>query len=568
METMKSRILIFVMALFSIVVASCDKDLLEQKPKDKVAETAVFQDINLTQLFLNNIYGSLLSGFTRSDQGPGNEWSRAFSSLDCATDDCDGKHDAGIQQYLKNGITSASSNHVNEAWISGYALIRKTNLLIDNIDKVPGDAATLARMKAEARFLRAFSYFELAKFFGGVPLITTVQKFTDDLLVPRSTYQETIDFVVAECAAIVTDLPGPTDKSGKATSGAAKALKGKALLYLASPLNNPSNDLNKWKAAADALKDVTGYDLYPDYKNTFWVKNNIEVIWDRQYLAPTIVHDNSYKWEMTGTGNNGGGWGGLHPTEDLVSSYETTDGLAITDPASIYNPNDPYRNRDKRLAATILYNGATYKGKRIEIWDDGNGVPMQPTDGKQNIRNPGTDWPTCGYGLGPKIQDEKQINTALTYGVQQDNNFIYIRYADVLLMFAEARNEFSGPDAEVYSAINKVRARAGQPPIAALSQATMRDRIIKERRVELAFEEHRLFDLKRWKLAEVYLNKPTMGLRAVANNTSDPFGGGFVYTKFPVPGRQRVFDATKMYLFPIPQSEITKNSKLIQNPNW
>jgi starch-binding outer membrane protein, SusD/RagB family len=210
-----------------------------------------------------------------------------------------------------------------------------------------------------------------------------------------------------------------------------------------------------------------------------------------------------------------------------------------------------------------------YKGKRIEIWDDGNGVPSQPTDGKQNIKSPGTDWPTCGYGLGPKIQDEKQVNTALTYGVQQDNNFIYIRYGDILLMLAEAKNEFSGPDAEVYAAVNKVRKRAGQPDLpVALSQVQMRERIINERRIELAFEEHRLFDLKRWKLAELYLNKPTMGLRAVANNPSDPFGGGFVYSKFAVPGRQRVFDATKMYLFPIPQSEITKTSKLVQNPNW
>lgn len=595
-QRMKKTIYSLVILTAIIFLIGCNDGLLDQEPKDRIAESSVWQDMQLVNLFMNNIYGNLLSVNHRIDQPAGQEWSRGFSTLDCATDDCDAKHDAFVQNHLRNAITPSSQSHFDEQWREGYKLIRKANVLIARIDDVPStDPAINARMKAEARFLRAFVHFQTATFFGGIPIIDRELSIDDELQVSRNTFDEVIDFVVSEMDALIAEsaLPPATDKSGRATIGAAMALKAKALLFHASPLFNPGNNVSRWELAANAAQDVIDlgvYQLYNDFANVIRHEGNIEIIWDRRYLAPNNVKTSSFKLEMTQTGVGGGGWGGLHPTEDLVSSFETTDGRAITDPLSIYDPNNPYENRDSRLDATINHNGSIYKGRRVQIFDDGDAafegptITSSPEDGLQAIRPPGTDWPTCGYGLGRKIQNEA-LNTSTLLSQGDGGPDVYIRYADILLMFAEARNEATGPIQAVHDAINSVRNRAGQPDLpAGLSQDEMRKRIVNERRVELAFEEHRLFDLNRWLLAEVYLSQPTRGLRAVPKDIPatiawlrnpgsgqspypDEGGAGFTYTEFLVPGRDRIWD-DKRYLLPIPQAEIDKNPNLTQNPGW
>ena len=585
------KILHTLLFLCTLLASSCNDDFLDQEPLNRLDESAVWDDPILVDLFLNSIYGNLLSSRARLDQPQGNEWSRSFSSLDCASDDCDGKLDAFIQNYLKNTITPSSDAHFSEQWREGYSLIRKASVLIDRVDEVPtNDPGINAQMKAEARFLRAFAHFELAKFFGDVPIIDREYTLNDNLLVSRSSFEDVIGFIVSEMDLAIPDLPDPDVKSGRATKGAAMAVKAKALLYLASPLHTPGGDAARWTAAANAAKaviDLNAYSLHPDFARVIRDKGNAEIIWDRQFSAPNRTTNISYMWEIADAGPDGGGWGGLFPTAELVNSFETTDGRTITDPLSIYDPNRPYENRDKRLEATVIYNGQIYKGFRVEIWNDDDDTFEQLTDdGQHAIDLPGAgNKITTGYGLGRKIQNE-ELNTNALVNQGDDGNDVFIRYADILLMFAEARNEASGPDAAVYDAVNQVRTRAGQPDLTTgLSQADMRDKIINERRVELAFEEHRLFDLKRWKLAPVYLNSPMRGHRALPvdlaqaqnynldrENNQSPYrvdgGAGFTYSEFDLPGRDRIWD-DKRYFFPVPQAEIDKNPNLLpQNPGW
>lgn len=195
-------------------------------------------------------------------------------------------------------------------------------------------------------------------------------------------------------------------------------------------------------------------------------------------------------------GPNGyGGWGGNAPTQNLVDTYEMMDGQPITNPGSGYNPQNPYANRDPRLAATVLYNGAPYRGRAVETFRPGG---LDSPDGPESFNTSPT-----GYYL------RKFINEARDLGASSSSQapWIYFRLGEVLLNYAEAQNEAAGPDASVYRAINQVRARVSMPALpTVLTQAQMRERIRRERQVELAYEEHRYYDVRRWKIANTTEN--------------------------------------------------------------
>ncbi|MFA9390831.1 MAG: RagB/SusD family nutrient uptake outer membrane protein [Prolixibacteraceae bacterium] len=539
------KIIIIAVAAF-LLANSCSEEILDIKPTSFISDAAIWDSQGLIEQNLANIYGSLLCAYNRN----GDFNIPAFSHIDLATDDGNGKVDALVQYFNTGSITASYTPFADEIWANSYGLIRKTNVFITGAETLGSDViseATLKAYAAEARFLRAFSYFQLVKFFGGVPLIKEAQTVNDDILMARNTSSEIFQFIVEECDLAIADLL-ENPSSGHASKGAAMALKAKALLYYASPLNNEGNDVKRWENAAAAAKviiDMNKYSLFTNYRNLFLkdYEGNAEVIFDRQFLFPEMVHTSQATWGMWFT-SDAGTWGGFSPTQDIVDAYEMKNGQLISDPTSGYDAQNPYANRDERLSQTIVYNGSMWRGEEVGEYVGGNA--------NTNLQV------NCGYGL-KKFDEEAPMGTAFYDGsYAQENNWIYFRYAEVLLNYAEAQNEVAGPDQSVYDAINKVRNRAGQPGLpAGLSKDEMRARIWNERRVELVYEEHRFYDVRRWKKGVEIFGAPIHEVVITQNGD-----GSFSYEYKEKEERTYLpnFD-----LMPIPIGEIEKNPNLAPN---
>jgi starch-binding outer membrane protein, SusD/RagB family len=551
--------LMAVVLVLGTIAGSCKKGLLDVFPSNALSDVTVFSDINVASRFLTNIYGSMPNGFARRDQNPGDAgWSRGMSAFAMATDDAEANNLASSTHGLNGGVIPTTWAYADDIWIQNYQIIRKANQFMEKIDEVPADETLKKRMKAEALYLRAFAYEELVKCFGGVPLMLKAGT-PEESIIPRNTYDECVAQIVKDCDEAAANLPVvmPTSELGRATKVAALSLKARILLYRASPLNNTNNELARWTDAANAAQAVmafgpapgTGeYGLHPDYYRLFLDKpGNKEVIFARKFQNPSINPSDGArnKWYMSVPGVNDGAWGGFCPTQNLVDAYEMKNGKPISDPTSGYNPQAPYTDRDSRLDKSVLHQGSVYKaGIIIETFRGGN------TNNTNRL-----DSPKTGYGLLKMVDTSK-------WGAAggADNDWIYIRYAEVLLNYAEAKNEASGPDATVYDAINQVRARAGQPALAGLTQAEMRDRIRNERRVELCFEEHRFFDVRRWKLGMTYFTEPIRKVQIFRD------GGGVLHYSYPV-WEQRDYKEFQN-LLPIPQNDIDRNGKLDQNTGY
>ena len=248
-------------------------------------------------------------------------------------------------------------------------------------------------------------------------------------------------------------------------------------------------------------------------------------------------------------------WGGdasYTPTQELVDDYQMANGLSISNPASGYDPQNPYLNREKRFYQTVIYNGSLYRGDTIKTWDG---------SGSKNTLDFGgaSEAGQTGYYLRKTLQEKWAQNWYLT----SSQDWIIFRYAEVLLNYAEAKNEASGPDVSVYDAINKIRNRSALPNLnEGLSKDEMRSAIRRERRIELAFEEKRWFDLRRWKIAEQNLNGPLHAMKITKDNT-----GKYVYNVIPAPGGDRLF-YPKNYVLPIPEYVIARNKSLKQNTGY
>jgi hypothetical protein len=386
--------------------------------------------------------------------------------------------------------------------------------------------------------------------YGGVPLITQSLNQSEDgdaIFQPRNSYAECVAFIQAECTAAVVDLPLTVTaaNAGRATKGAALAMKGETELYA-----------SKWADAAATNLQImnlnAGYDLFADYAGLFYVanENNKEVIFDIQYAANVKPEVKEGYWNPVKTAD-GTSFGAINPTQDLVDSYEFLDGKTEAEGSTMFNASNPYANRDKRFAASIIYDGAIWKGgaifTRLGVPNNTNELDESGAGGKTRT----------GYWL------RKILDPSIVPRVSAGQNSIIWRYAEVLLNYAEAKNEVSGPDQTIYDAINKLRARGGLPNLPTnLSQAQMRDRIRRERRVELAFEGKRLFDLQRWKIAETVFAQPLRAMKITLVN------GNPVYTKINAGGGKITFNPAKNYLFPIPATVIAQNPKITQNPGY
>ncbi len=535
--------LIIPVLFLALVFGACSK-YLEVLPKQQVSDATLWTTPENADLFLNNIYASIPTLDT------GDPWEN-FSD-----NSLNGQAGRVSTNVYGPGIYNPANTP--NRW-SHYTNIRKCNLFIEKVTASSLSESWKKTRLAEARFLRAYFYSLLWTYHGGVPLITDVLNINEQgeaVFRARNTSEETAAFIISECGAIEADLP-VTAQSGRATKGAALTLKGVTELFNASPLKNPSSDQARWEQAAATLKkviDLNKYSLFSDYSTLFYEdnNNNVEVIFSRQHLGGTSLAN--YIGQIGPRFVNGSltGWGHVDPTQDLVDEYAMANGRPITDPASGYNPQNPYVNREKRFYQSIIYDESEWLGAKM-IMKQGVGS-LNATD----LNNSSISTRTGYYVI-------KGVNPR--YAGAQDNgnsaNWIIFRYAEVLLSYAEARNEATGPDQSVYDAINAVRRRSALPDLTpGLGKADMRTAIHRERRVELAFEEKRLPDLLRLKLAETKLNGTVHAIKI------DLVGGKPVYTVVPAGGGKKVFDPAKNYVLPIPQSAIDKNPQLKQNPNY
>jgi hypothetical protein len=527
------KIAIMINLLF--IVASCKKDVLDTKPLNDFTEQDVWTDYNLGIAYINEIYANL----------PGDIVNR---NLDGATE-IEDPNNLAQRTYNVGEVTTVNSPF-SDAWDEDYAQIARINLFLANFNPQNGDPDQAKTLRGEALFLRAFFYRELNDLFGGVPIIDKAQSLNDNLLVSRNTYDECVAFILKDLDEASSVLPMPSDAQvGRANKGAALALKSRVLLYAASPLHNPTNDMGKWQSASEAALAVIqggfGYSLYPDYNQLFLVDNNQEVIFDIQYQYPYRSTQNDYVLNPSGLN---GAFGRARPTENFVERYEMTNGKSITDPASGYDAQNPYVNRDKRFYSTVLYNGVQWRGVTVETFNDGAFGP-----GVNDIYKSGDHM--TGY-YTKKFLSQK--NPIIFQDYRADENWILIRYGEILLNYAEAQLALGNDDvARQY--INLVRERAGQPDLSgSLSGSTLLDKYMNERTIELAFEEQHYFDVRRWKTAPQLVG-------TVRKMVIQKVSGSFQFSVAPM--EARVWrDA--LYYLPIPKAETDKNPNLKQNTGY
>lgn len=503
--------------------------------------------------------------------------------LSSATDESVYSHPGNQIEDFYNGAWGPT-NAKGSIWTSCYQGISYCNLYLDEFQGLtfPDYRLDIDYQKEmfqyknyqwEARWARAYFYFLLVRQYGDVPLKTTNMDAGEANNLPRTSADDIFQFIDDECAAIkdsiiedynnLGNMAMSIAESGRANNLAVLALRARAALYHASPLFNPNNDRELWHQAALRCQEcisacrARGMNLVSDYMSLFQsdnYKDTKEIIFARRQNS-TSTNNNFEKYNFPIGMENAGG--GNCPTQNLVDAFEMTNGMAIDEPGSGYDPQNPYANRDKRLSWIVAVNG--------EQWPNANPNPLEIYYGGANGQ-PITYATTTGYYL------KKYCNASTVIGATGANSFyhnwVIFRLGEIYLDLAEAMLNYTGSGYETTSdlpmsaeqAINIVRTRAGQPNIAkGLSAEAFKKKYENERFVELAFEGHRFFDVRRWKEAPQYFTSiRKMDIRLNADSTC-------TYT--PQELEKRQWD-DKMYFFPIPQSEIQKAGNLTQNTGW
>ncbi|TXK44855.1 RagB/SusD family nutrient uptake outer membrane protein [Pontibacter qinzhouensis] len=561
---MKSTIFLALAIGLATTFTSCKEDFLDVTPTDRLSDDAIVGDSVLFEAFVINRYLGARQIDKEGDGAPpgfGRGWEYAlWGSL---TDESIYRSDDNTWLIQRGQLSPENTGIAGALWGRSYRSIREVNYALAHIEEVQMSQAHKNLLTAELRFIRAFRYHDLIRNYGRVVLLgdrvaELGDDFSDPAIFKRSSIQEGLEYAVSELNLAAEVLPMNHSSNwgkGRATKGAALALKSRLLLYAASPLYKENGTTVTWQQSAEAAKavmDLNQYSISSDYASMFIDEegNNSEIIFARYYN----LNSRHTALEIANGPNGYDAWGGNTPLQNLVDAYEMANGRAINDPASGYNTQAPYTNRDPRFYATILYNGAQYRGRAVETFRPG---------GRDSQDGP-SSWNTSqtGYYLRKFMDDENPIQNPWNVAGRQP--WIYFRYAEILLNYAEAQNEATGPDASVYAAVNQVRQRAGvnMPPLPqGLSQEQMRKRIQNERQVELAFEEHRFYDVRRWLIAEETENVPAYGVAVTKQ------GQNFIYDrKIALEGRR--FEK-KHYWLPVPRAEIQASAnKLEQNPGY
>lgn len=491
-----------VCAVLLFAAAGC-ADFLDRAPLDQMSSETFWQSEADVEMALTGCYRRL-----RDEQYFG--WKRV--DLDCLTDNAQQRHNHGAVTDISRGvIEKMTGGIISSVWGAAYRGINTCNYFLDNIDRVTNlDEGKKNRYIAEVRFLRAFFYFELVHFFGDVPLYRNVPT-VETASVKQSPKAEVLALIHEDLNFAIQHLPDVPYTDGHVVKGSAQGYMARILLY--------EEQFAEAAALCKEIIDGGNFQLSTSYDGMFITTgqtNNPEIMFSTRYLAPDdyTEMDIQVNW-----------WSSNNPRQAFVDAYQTTGGMDIDAPGSGYDPENPYENRDPRLGMTVMLKG--------EVWLNPDGSPYTP------------EHTTTGY------RQKKYIDPTIVpidYATRSDQDYVHLRFADVLLMYAEAQNEANGPDQSVADAVNRVRGRegVGMPPVAVgASKAAMRETIRHERRIELALEGLRYFDLKRWHIAH-----------EVMPQVQDAAGVNIR------------FDNPKHYLWPYQQSELDINPNLEPNPNY
>ena len=568
---MKKIIAIF--TIFSIVLASCKKDVLDITPLDRVSENAVWSDESLIKAYHNELYSAIPHGFYIHMYSKYTD--EAYNSAPCCGADI-----FKLNTFNPDNIGGAGGGDFWGGymyyWNQGYSYVRKVNLFLEKMALADAlDFSDKKRLVAEAKFIRAFIYFNLFERFGGVPIITQAYDLEDASSVKfkRNTVDECVAFIQKNLDEALPDLPvkyASTESNyGRATKDACYALASRLYLYAASPLFNPTHDNTKWQKAAAAAAVFTenndrGYTLYSNYRNLFNQNSGAaqnEFIFTRNFTSSNFQQAPPNNLGRR-YGAYGGWWASNGPTQNLVDDYDMINGeppfiwngnTKTINPASGYDPNHPYWNRDPRFEASILHDSSVFHGDLLEMWVSSTSAQYGFDSWKQSSDNPRTS-----YWLRKFMPEVQPISFAEHYTIP----WPHFRLAEMYLNYAEAKFEL-GDEAKCREFINKVRARVGMPGIpATITGEALRQRLYNERRIELAFENHRFFDTRRWKIANIIENRPVYGMDVFLNMNTG------VKTYSPVLLLQKNAYQDKMNLLPVETAEVQRNDPSLQTPGW
>ena len=498
-------------------LSGCTKNLLNKTPKDRLSPSTFYQNETQCKMALIGIYNALQPNATPAH----------FYQFDYMSDNGYCQDSWQGSKEIGEWLTNSSSWGPYAKWTGDYTIISRANEFIQDISSATVSDDVKTEMTAEAKFLRGYAYADLITYFGDVPLITKVLALSD-AYVSRTAKADVLTQILADFTDAAATLPTSWSGTnvGRATKGAALAYKAKTLLYN-----------KKWSDAAQAALDVINlkvYDLYPDYASTFDEahEDNQEVIFDIQYVPTT----QSQPWPTAALSLSS--WPTANVTADLINSYYMTNGQPITSGASGYDSQNPFAGRDPRLAASVVLPGSQF-GTTTYI--------------------PALDQVPCG------ARPRKYADIGIADVNNCSLNTILMRYADIYLMRAEALIESGSTDQEIYDLIDKVRGRVSMPTVESvegtgLTQDSLRKVLRHERRVEFYNEGTRYADMLRWQ--DVSLVHDVYGYdKSLLSNPASPATWTFKQIKMET----RTFDASKGWLWPVPQGDIDINKNLLPN---
>ena len=571
---MKRQIMVLFMGL--ALFSSC-YDAMNEVPLERMPPEIAFKDSLKVEMFVNELYVGLntgIGGYNSFGGGSANQ----NSFFDCVTDlgvlSPRGTNTA-VNSFTRATFHSGSGGNTDSRWAQVYQYIRKTNLVLEYIHYCDNlSESKMAQYIGEAKLHKELLHYEMLKRYGGITIMDDLFE-GGNIELPRNTFEECVEYIVHLCEEAAGGLPlrYPDNDYGRLTKGAALGLKAKVLLYAASPLfnENPiagtneiqryaSADNTRWDRAAKAALDVINlkmpdgspvYELFPSYERLFFTREE-----NREFMIMRMQGMTNNVEVRNGPAGYPGATGNTSLTQEFIDMFELTSGKLPKDDTN-YDPQKPWENRCKRFYASVLYNGAFWWDREVETFVGGKDYTALSSTAKGCV---------TGYTLRKHLDPEVRIS-----GVQKKtyHDFPLLRFAEILLTYAEAANEYNGmsdddlvDDYRVYSCVNRLRERAGLPMIEDKTKGEMREIIHRERTVELAFECVRYFDLRRWREAERVLNRPVHGVQI----TKDVETGDFVYSD-PIEVEERIFPE-RCYYYPIPQSELNKNAALTKNPGW
>lgn len=613
---MRNIIIALVAVLF---INSCNDDFVNTQPLNELAETAVWTDGSLAEAFVSEIYAGL---------GNGGFDEQMLASL---TDETMFTHPG----RNITTITESRSNPADPGWINGtlswnnmYLRIRATNLALKNLEAPQFNNPTLVdRLKGEAKFMRAYYYQQLSRYFGGVPIVDKPYLLSDtDFLSERASYEAVVNFIVKDCDEAAALLDGKTLVAGRATKAAALALKSRVLLYAASDLHDMptakakssvlaayakpelvgyvSGDRKaRWEKARDAAKavlDLPGFgyqlglsapaaqaDAVNNYRNASLSQNGgeKELILARYFI--NLKQEGGGRQGLFNGPNGYNNWAGNTPIQLMIDDYEMMDGSKFdwNNPA---HAAAPYTNRDPRFYSSILHDGSNWKPRPAAVtskdpanqiqtgtYEVTSGSAKVPHFGLDTRKSSVEDWngSYTGYYARKFIDPNPAIVDQNTW---QQVPWPTLRYTEAIFNYAEALIEL-GNDTEARNWLNKIRFRAGMPALTESGDA-LKQRFRNEKRIEMFLEEQRYHDTRRWMIAPTTLGRKANGiningtLKAGKNVTLykyDPTNYDYTYKVFEIdPGKENRAWLDKQYYLPIHRDEINRNNKLVQNPGY